>query len=228
MSVPKRLVGRAGLATAVVAALVATGMLAVDVSDADARSRTLAALLDRYETSSTGDGKEVGDASDGAGGSPGDSGVQDPRVGRVVGRSLFAPRPPEPTKGLSAPLVGVLGDRAYFQGHPTGFAVGESFGEATIVEIGPTWAKVDIDGNRQTCTIAGGAPSNVDGGPAPSPSAPPGSSMEGSPPGSSPGPGPMPEQTPEGPVRLRKLPPGVRERMMEWMRDGMPRDSKRP
>jgi len=71
-------------------------------------------------------------------------------VERITKRHFFSPDPPK--KKLSAKLMGVLGETAYFQGGKEA-KVGQKHKGATIKEIGPCWVKVEFEGKEKTLHV---------------------------------------------------------------------------
>jgi hypothetical protein len=84
-------------------------------------------------------------------------------------------------KGFQGRLVGVLGDRAYFEGQPDGFQVGQDFGGAKLRRLGPDWAELEFDGKPVRLEVFG---QGGGGGPGPGgrPRRSRGAAAEGGPP----------------------------------------------
>ena len=58
-------------------------------------------------------------------------------------------------KGFQGRLVGVLGDRAYFEGQPDGVQVGQDFQGAKLRRLGPDWAELEFDGKPVRLEVFG-------------------------------------------------------------------------
>jgi len=211
MKMPSERLGRIGWWALLTVAAVLTLTLVVDWASGAHDGDEVAEVLGRYTKTFAAPGDKTADPNDGDdepenAKKPGDAKKADPRdeqVKRIAKRNLFSPPAKNKDKGLTAKLTGLLGEAAYFDGKPKPHKVGDSYDGATVKEIGPNWAEVEIkaDGKTQTKKLYVWSKES-------SPSSPGGPPMRGKQPSARQGGGPGPSRP--SPPSASKMPPGFK------------------